>query len=45
MLIRPKQVTLVEAVFNWQSQNVIAQNSVLHIIESKVDLVQTNLKI
>ena len=45
MLIRPKQVTPVEAVLNWQSQNVIAQNFVLHIIESKVDLVQTNLKI
>jgi hypothetical protein len=41
---RPKQVTQAEAVLNWQSQNAIAQNSVLHRIESKVDLVQTNLK-
>jgi hypothetical protein len=41
---RPKQVTQAEAVLNWQSQNAIAQNSILHRIESKVDLVQTNLK-
>nr|TKR90937.1 hypothetical protein D5086_0000228410 [Populus alba] len=41
---RSKQVTQAEAVLNWQSQNAIAQNSVLHRIESKVDLVQTNLK-
>ena len=41
---RPKQVTQAEAVLNWQSQNAIAQNYVLHRIESKVDLVQTNLK-
>ena len=41
---RPKQVTQAKAVLNWQSQNAIAQNSVLHKIESKVDLVQTNLK-
>uniref|UniRef100_A0A6N2KCQ4 Uncharacterized protein n=1 Tax=Salix viminalis TaxID=40686 RepID=A0A6N2KCQ4_SALVM len=27
---RPKQVTQAEAVLNWQSQNAIAQNSVLH---------------
>jgi hypothetical protein len=36
---RPKQVTQAEAVLNWQSQNAIAQNYVLHRIESKVDLV------
>jgi len=41
---RSKQVTQTEAALNWQSQNAIAQNSVLHRIESKVDLVQTNLK-
>jgi hypothetical protein len=41
---RPKQVTQAEAVLNWQSQNAIAQNSVIHRIESKVDLVQINLK-
>jgi len=41
---RPKQVTQAEAVLNWQSQKAITQNSVLHRIESKVDLVQTNLK-
>jgi len=41
---RPKQVTEAEAVLNWQSQNAIAQNSVIHRIESKVDLVQINLK-
>ncbi|KAG5234177.1 zinc finger, CCHC-type, viral movement protein [Salix suchowensis] len=35
---RPKQVTQAEAVLNWQSQNAIAQNSVLHRIESKVNL-------
>ena len=36
---RPKQVTQAEDVLNWQSQNAIAQNYVLHRIESKVDLV------
>jgi hypothetical protein len=41
---RPKHVTQAEAVLHWQGQNAIAQNSVLHRIESKVDLVQTNLK-
>ena len=41
---RPKQITQAEAVLNWQIQNAIAQNSILHRIEYKVDLVQTNLK-
>jgi len=41
---RPKQFTQAKAVLNWQSQNTIAQNSILQKIESKIDLVQTNLK-
>uniref|UniRef100_A0A6N2MSM9 Uncharacterized protein n=1 Tax=Salix viminalis TaxID=40686 RepID=A0A6N2MSM9_SALVM len=39
---RPKQVTQAEAVLNWQSQNAIAQNSVLHRIESKNCVLKSN---
>ncbi|KAG5255169.1 movement protein [Salix suchowensis] len=42
---RPKQVTQAEAVLNWQSQNAIAQNSVLHRIESKKEQEIQSLKI
>ncbi|KAJ7000906.1 hypothetical protein NC653_011381 [Populus alba x Populus x berolinensis] len=34
-----QQVTQAKAVLNWQSQNAITQNYVLHRLESKVDLV------
>ena len=34
-----KKTFAVEAVLNWQTQNVVAQNSVLQRIETKVDTI------